>query len=212
MENVNVYLKTEPAGEYSFGEITKEELIEEGFDFETGEFEDEDDFLFSRSIEYNDITSEYGCVLYNAYKDELGNMFTNLDTEKIDWNKINVIVENDKSYKKLHEAGNKYFLQHSGPTKYSMDFDLNVDIKDFKPELLTIKLMCISFPCEDSYGEIEDFYIMNDFTYDGESYNDDMYDSLDDRGYDREISIIKTDSVSFDGEFDWERIYSNVED
>jgi len=211
MEKVEIYLKAEPAGEYAFGEITKEELIEEGFNFDNYEFEDEDDFILN-CIEYNNITAEYGCVL-GADKDDLGLMFKNIDHDSIDWEKMNVVISDDESIKKLKSSPGKFFVQYTAPSKYSMDFDLNVDINDFKPELVKIVLKRINFPYADSYGAIKDFYVINSFSYAGEDYDADMYDSLIDRGYDREIVLIETDAEAdeIDGEIYNDVIFSTIE-
>jgi len=107
--------------------------------------------------------------------------------------KMNVIIEEYETMKKLKSSLGKFFVQYTATSKYTMIFDLNIDVQVFKPELVTIKLKCISFPYEDSYGEIDDFYIINDFKY------ADMYDSLIDRGYDREIILIETED-EVDGE------------
>ena len=208
MEKVEVYLKTEPGGEYGLGETEKDELIDYGFDFETKEFEDEYEFI-NYVYDYNNIVSAYGCVTYSKDKYDIGNIFENLREKDIDWSKINLNVIEYDYKEELYKEKDRYFVQFSAPSKYIMEFELNVDVDNFKPELLTITLKHFSLPVKDSYGEIKDFYIIDELIYDGEDY-DDVVDSLIDRGYVYEVSIIKT--YEKNGKIDWELIYQTEYD
>jgi len=207
MEKVRIYMKREPSGEYGFGEIEKEELIDSGFNFETNEFNDDDakDEFIDESYNYSE---QYGMVLYDGDKYEIGEMFQNLKDKNIDWSKIKLEEESDEDeMSDFYESTDKYFVQYSAPSKYTMEFELNVDVNDFNPELLHVKLKNINYPAEDSYGCIEDYYFIREISYDGVDYFDEMIDSMIDRGYSYQVSILRSDADN-----GHEVLYTNIDD
>lgn len=201
MEKVNIYIKTEPAGEYNLGEIDKDDLIDEyGFVENNGvlSYSDTDlaEELLSMSYEFDDLGHYNGVraewMDCNISKEDCikawfkNNVNMNLD---FDVEKINVVIEHHG----YEFEPNKYYLQKSAPTKISVDFDLDVDVKDFDPSKLKIVIDVFDFPYEDTYSEIDAYPIINTFEYDGKDYDGEYLDSMVDRGYENEVFVFKTD-------------------
>jgi hypothetical protein len=205
MNKVVLHRKSEPGGEYGFSGIYKETLIEYGFNFETNQFntkDDEENFI----DELNNIceTSAYGCVFYNTDKDCIFDMLEDDDdctplseiSDNIDYEKF-VIEEIPPEklrggYDELYETKDEYFIQFSYPTKNWFYLPFDVDVKDFKPELLKIVFQHLKYPFEDEYGEI-DYYFIDQIYYDGVEYYDVMDDNLENIQSDLNMVIMKSD-------------------
>ena len=184
MKKVRISYTSDYAGEFGFGEISKNDLESYGFDFETYEFEEGSDF-HNESHEFLE-SHEYGCVFFDPYVDE---MFQNLDFEKIDLSKINYEIETDeKIMKGFRDSIDHYFVRFEEKNELSINFQLNVDVDDFKPELLNIKFKSLDL----ADGPFERFFITK-ISYDGVDYTEDMDDSIEERYSNRTVDVLRSD-------------------
>jgi len=193
---MDIYIKSEPSGEYGIGSITKEELEKYGI---IGDKEFDENFE-SELFEFTDFIQSYGIA---TNPEEMVGLLGLEDKEDQYRNKI---IENSKvevyDVKEGYDEDNEteiieglqpgYYVLYSAPSKYSCSFDLPYTKETFDPEKLKLEFQRIVFPCltEDSYGEV-DITLLTDIEYDGETYRDEYYDSFVDRGYEYEYSVIQ---------------------
>lgn len=197
MEKVQLIFKSEPAGEYTLGQIDKDSLMEKGFvdannflkpgkDFD----EDVEDELLMMAYEYNDVVAAYGIstqVSYNFKTKKYECSVENLEVIFRDHpelhnnlDKINIVVEEDVNFYNID--ADSYYLQYSAPTKQWSSVELDVDVKDFDPSKLTIYFKMITLPFDDSYGDIDELPLICGIEYDGknrEEYDEEYLDNID---------------------------------
>ena len=126
-----------------------------------------------------------------------GALYTNSEIEKFDYSYS--YDDDDEPVLKL-EPG--YYIQMSAPSKYSTEFELDVEEEDFDASKLKLSLTSIALPCEDEYGEV-DMTILTSVEYDGIDYNDDMMDNMVDRGYTYRHTVIEVfDNGTYDEIFE----------
>jgi len=174
-----IYLKSEPSGEYWIGKLTKDDISElKEYCYDEEKYE-ESEYVADPSG-YSDIGRVWGIslssYLYSEYE--------------------NANIVEDKSVGNLNHPtlDEGFYMLGSAPAKMSAEFNIFVGEEGFDISKLTIKYAKVNFPTSDSYGKIEDLYIINTIEYDGVDYSDAMRDSFYDfDGYMYEFTIVKSD-------------------
>jgi hypothetical protein len=202
---IEVYIKSEPSGEYTFGSISKEDLVEYGVlpdgdangTIPTGEF---DNLVHAYGLAVNlDTDLEMILKMDKLSEADKKIIIKNSEIEKFDYS--NEYNDDDEPILKL-EPG--YYIQMSAPSKYSTEFELDVEEEDFDAFKLKLSLMSIALPCDDEYGEV-DMTVLTGVEYNGVDYYDDMMDNMVDRGYDYRHTVIKVlDNGTYEEIFDGE--------
>ena len=201
---IEVYIKSEPCGEYTFGSILKEDLVEYGVlpdgdvvdgGIPTGEF---DNLVHAYGLAVNlDTDLEMILKMDKLSEADKKIIIKNSEIEKFDYSYS--YDDDDEPVLKL-EPG--YYIQMSAPSKYSTEFELDVEEEDFDASKLKLSLTSIALPCEDEYGEV-DMTILTSVEYDGFDYNDDMMDNMVDRGYTYRHTVIEVfDNGTYDEIFE----------
>ncbi len=193
---MNVYIKSEPSGEYSIGSISKEDLNGYGI---LGSKPYDERFELD-VVNHSDIFHAYGVAVSIA--DDWGSILSidlsHEDKAKIIESAVTKFFNLSEEYiaeRGVHVLNNLdpgYYVIMTAPTKYSAEFEINTGEGDFDASLLKLVFTDFSFPKDvvDSYGPIRNC-LLTDIEYNGDSERDGYIDSMVDRGYRREISVIE---------------------
>lgn len=208
---MTIYIKSEPSGEYSLGKISKEDLEQYGI---IGNKEYDDTFEMD-VINYQNLFQVYGVASsetddwqsilgLDLNDDDFDNILNNSEINYFNVGEEYSEESDDQIATKLDSG---YYVMMSAPSKYSAEFEIDIDEDNFDSSLLKLTFSNFRFPemFSDSYGCVENS-ILTDIEYDGESYSEAYYDSMVDRGYRYEITVFEVNENKT-----YQKIWSNVE-
>jgi len=183
-EKYEIYIKSEPAGEYYFDKLSAEDVASLKGAFGDNEKLESLDFWVS-SEEQNALGCAWGVSLVD---------FTIPEDEDCDI--VGYIDKTDGDFN-IDYSNNGIYIFCSKPTKLSTQFTLNVSECDFVPSELEVKYKnIIMSELSDSYGEIN-IQVIIGISYDGVDYTEEMQDSFVDRGYSLQKTIFQIHDNKF---------------
>ncbi len=178
MKTYELYIKTEPCGEYTFGRLSNNDIYELRKVFKNDKALMELEIYMSPDI-YDDLGYAFGVGTgLNGESDGFEGKPKYLQEDQIDAFKMEMEDE---------EFTNGVYLVFSAPTKMSMYVDLEIDENgmDFDKLIIGYKTIDIQF-IKDSYGDIFN-HIITSIKYDGIDYDMEFVD----RGFSNEVTIFQ---------------------
>ena len=179
----NIYIKSEPSGEISLGKLNEEEISQIKELFKSDSFKDSD--FIQSPYDYDSIGHTYGV---STLKDgsELDGYLTQPSY-------------NTHSKISVPDCDDGFYLAYTSLSKVSIDFEFATnDGEVFDPQKMTFDTTDIDLGdvSDDLYGNIN-FSIIDGYQYNNETIEESEDAELEDRGYDREITIFQIHNGDF---------------